>query len=321
MKKIKYPYSRPNLNKRDISVVIKTLESQYLAQGKEVKNFENSIQKKFNVKQAIVCNSGTAALHSLYRSIGLNNKNGLLTTPITFLATANAARMCNAPVFFADVDPNSGLITPETLERAFKCINFNIKVVTVVHLGGHLCDLEGLAKVAKKYNSLLVEDACHAIGAKYFSKRKKSSFIGSCKYSIASTFSFHAIKNVTMGEGGCVTTNNIDLAEDIRLNIDHGMIRKKEKMINAPENSPWYYQMKNLGWNYRANEISCALGHNQFKRIDKILMKRSKIANYYKKYILKNKYLKLPKYYKTYNEAGWHLYQLQIDFKAFGKKK
>ena len=169
---IKYPYSRPNISNNDIQAVTKVLKSQYLAQGNIVKNFEKVMQDKFQVRNSIVCNSGTAALHSTYKCLGLNKNNGLITTPITFLATANAARMCGSKVYFADVDKKTGLMTPETLESAFKKVKFNVKIVTIVHLGGHLCDLEGISRICKKYNCYLVEDACHALGAKHYYKKQ-----------------------------------------------------------------------------------------------------------------------------------------------------
>ena len=314
MKILKYPYSKPDLTSGDMNAVLKALKGQYLTQGEIIKKFEREIKKKLKVREAIICNSGTAALHSVYKSIGLDKKNGIITTPVTFLATANAARMCNAPVHFADVDPISGLITPQTLEQAFERVKFKVKIVTVVHLGGNLCNLKEIYKVAKKYDSLLVEDACHAIGADYSSSRKKSYPIGSCKYSIASTFSFHAIKNITMGEGGCITTNNLKLSEKIRLNISHGIIRDKLKMENPPKNAPWYYQMKEIGWNYRASEISCALGLSQFKRINQIISKRIKIEKFYKKYIKKNNYIDYPELTQTSDKllASFHFL---IDFK------
>ena len=153
MKILKYPYSKPDLTKDDTNEVLKALKSQYLSQGAVVKKFEGEIKKKLKVKEAVICNSGTAALHSVYRSIGLDKSNGIITTPITFLATANAARMCNAPLHFADVDPISGLITPQTLEQAFQRVKFKVRVVTVVHLGGNLCNLKGLHKIAKNHGS------------------------------------------------------------------------------------------------------------------------------------------------------------------------
>lgn len=319
MNDLRFPYSRADLNKSDIRAVVKVLEKQYLAQGEVVKKFEDTIQKKFNVSQAVVCNSGTAALHSVYKGIGLDKKNGIITSPITFLATANAARMCNAPVFFADVDNKTGLITPKNLQDAFRRVTFKVKAVVIVHLGGHLCDLEGLSKVAKKHNCCIIEDACHALGAVYYGKKK--GFIGSCQYSLATTFSFHAIKNITMGEGGAVTTNDLSLANKVRLNISHGMIRDKKEMINPPKLSPWYYQMIDYGWNYRASEISCALGLSQFKRITKIINKRNVIANLYKKNLLNNKFVVLPEFSKKKNDKGWHLFQLNISFEKLNIKK
>ena len=319
MKDLKFPYSKADINKSDIKAVVQVLKKEYIAQGKVVQRFEEKLKSEFDVSEAIVCSSGTAALHSVYRSLGLDKKNGIITTPITFLATANAAKMCGAPVFFADVDSKTGLITPKNLEEAFKRVKFQVKAVVVVHLGGHICDLEGLYKVAKKNNSFIIEDACHAIGAIHHSKNK--GFVGGCKYSLATTFSFHAIKNITMGEGGAVTTNDLALANEIRLNISHGMIRNRNKMIKPPKDEPWYYQMSNFGWNYRASEISCALGLNQLKRIKKIIEKRNVIANLYKVYLNYNKFIKLPEFSNKKYDKGWHLFQLNIDFENLKIKK
>ena len=158
------------------------------------------------------------------------------------------------------------------------------------------------------------------LGQNIIKKIKKSFFIGSCNYSIASTFSFHAIKNVTMGEGGCITTNDKKLAENIRLNISHGMTRDKNKMKNISNPPPWFYQMSEIGWNYRASEISCALGLSQFKKLDKIINEREKIASYYRLALKDNVFIKLPKYNNYKNSVGWHLYQLNINFADLGKK-
>ena len=174
-----------------------------------------------------MCNSGTAALHLIYMALGLQKGDIILTSPITFVATANAALMCGAKVIFADVDPGTGMLTPENIEKKLKSKKHNVKIITVVHLGGRLCDLEGIAKVAKKYNCKVVEDACHAPGSKYINKKGQAFKTGSCRYSIASSFSFHAIKHVTMAEGGCVTTNNKVLSEKIRRKLNHDIIRKK----------------------------------------------------------------------------------------------
>ena len=144
---IKYPYARPTVIKKDIDAVERVLKSQYLTQGKVVKSFENNLSNYFKVKNAVVCNSGTAALHLIYKSLGLKKGDAILTTPITFIATANAARMCDAKVHFCDVDPNTGLIIPELIENKLKDKKLKIKIVTVVHLGGRICNLEKIAKI------------------------------------------------------------------------------------------------------------------------------------------------------------------------------
>ncbi len=314
---IKYPYSRPVVTKEDREAVSKALKKQFLTGGEVIKSFEKKISNEFEVKNAIVCNSGTAALHLIYNALGLKEGDALLTSPITFVATANAARMCNAQVVFADTDPNTGLLTPESIEAAIKSSKLRIKVITVVHLGGRLCDLEAIAKVAKKYKCLLVEDACHAPGATYLNIKKKGSKVGSCRYSVACSFSFHAIKHITMAEGGCVTTNNLKLAKEIRNKLNHGMIKNKDKSFL----DPWYYNVKELGWNYRASELNCALGLNQLKRLKELLKRRKEIAYEYKKQLGKVNYISFPKNSFNKNTNAWHLFTILIDLKFLKIKK
>ncbi len=320
--KIKYPYSKPEILNRDIQEVTKVLRNGYLTQGKKIYEFEKEISKSFNSRYVSVCNSGTAALHMIYKAIGLNEKNGLMTTPITFLATANAARMCNAPVEFCDVDPETGLMTAELLEDALKNSQFKIKAVTIVHLGGRLCELEAISLICKKYKCILIEDACHAPGAEYLASDKNTHITGSCKYSDASSFSFHAIKHITMGEGGCITTNNEKIFNYANLMRNHCMQRginniKKSKNLSLP----WYYEMEKLGWNYRADEVSCALGLSQLKRLKSNLKKRRFIAEYYYKNININNYFRLPHRNKNQLSNAWHLFPLSIDFIKLGKKR
>ena len=315
---ISFPYAMPEITDSDIKRVIKILKNGYLTQGKEIISFESAISKKFHCKYSMVCNSGTAALHLVYSSLKLGPKNGLLTSPITFLATANAAKMCNAPVIFSDVDPDTGLMTPETIEKALLGSKIKIKVITVVHLGGRVCDMKGISEIAKKYDCLLVEDACHAPGAYY----NHTDPVGSCKYSIASTFSFHAIKHVAMGEGGCVTTNNQTIAEDIINKRSHGIIKDKNKFQSIPEiNAPWYYEMKNLGWNYRADEMSCALGLSQLKRLNKNIQKRNMLVDLYFNFLKSSDYFDLPKKGEALFSNVWHLFPIKINFKKLKKSR
>ena len=314
---IKYPYARPDLIKDDKDAVVKSLTGQFLTGGNIINKFEGKISAKFKVKNAVVCNSGTAALHLIYTSLGLKEGDAILTSPITFVATANAARMCKAEVVFADVDSNTGLLTANTIEQALKVSKFKIKIITLVHLGGRLCELEAIAKVAKKYNCLIVEDACHAPGATYYNSNKKTSKVGSCRYSIASSFSFHAIKHITMAEGGCVTTNNTRLAKKIRCKLNHAMIKNKDVRFA----DPWFYQINELGWNYRASEINCALGNSQLTRLNKLLKKRKEIALTYKKELSAIKSISFPKNSFKRNNNAWHLFTILIDFDRLKIKK
>jgi len=319
---IKFPYSKPEITTEDINTVVDTLKSGYLTQGDKLIEFENSISKSFGSKNTIVCNSGTAALHMIYSELGLNSKNALLTSSITFLATANAARMCNAPVVLADVDPETGLMTAETIENALKMSKYKIAVITVVHLAGRVCNLKAISKVAKKFGCLIVEDACHAPGAYLNDKNIKENRIGACKYSVACTFSFHAIKHITMGEGGCITTNNSKISESLRLARSHGIIRDLSKLESKPEKNPiWYYEMQKLGWNYRADGMSCALGTSQLKRLNINIKKRRKLVKIYDKKFKNNIYINTPK--KPINKENhvWHLYAIAVDFEKISKTR
>ena len=318
---MKFPYSRPNVTKTDLIAVKKSLKGQFLTGGPIIKKYEEQLSHQFNAKHAIVCNSGTAALHLIYMSLGLTHGDKILTSPITFVATANAALMCGANVVFADVDPMTGMLTPETIEKELKNTRRKIKIITVVHMGGRLCDLEGIYRLAKKYNIFLVEDACHAPGAIYYDKRKVGFPIGSCKYSIASSFSFHAIKNITMAEGGCITTNSKKIADKIRLKLDHGLIRnngkKKEKLFL----DPWYYKAKELGYNYRASEINCALGLSQLKRLKKSIKERNALAKIYKEQLAGTPAIFFPKNAFKLHSNAWHLFTILVDFNSLNLNK
>ena len=317
---IKFPYSKPEITKSDIAKVTGVMKKGYLTQGSEIKAFESDIQKIFKSKYSTICNSGTAALHLVYSALGLGPNKGLLTTPITFLATANAARMCNAQVVFCDVDPETGLMTAELIEKALKKHKNKIKVITVVHLGGQLCNMKAIAKIAKRYNCLVVEDACHAPGAIY----DKNYVSGSCKYSIASTFSFHAIKHIAMGEGGCITTNSKDIYEVVSSKRNHGIVRNKKLFINRNEvHSKWYYEMHSLGWNYRVDELTCALGRNQLTRLEKNIKRRKLLVKLYYKYLNDIEHLFLPvvSSNSSHSSHSWHLFSVKIDFVKIKKSR
>jgi len=318
---IRYPYSRPYVTEDDLRCLTDTANGQFLTQGPRVVEFERALSEAFGADHAIVCNSGTAALHMIYHGLGLGPDKGLITSPLTFLATASAARMCDAPVAFCDVDRDTGLMTPETLEQAFTQVSFPVGVVAPVHLGGRVADLSGLAEVAKAHGAVLVDDACHAPGAFYVSGDAHQR-VGDGFAAHASSFSFHAIKHLTMGEGGAILTNDADLAKSAKVFRGHGMVRDPSGWESPPEpDAPWYYEMHEVGYNYHASELSCALGLSQLARLSEGLRFRRALVDVYSELLSDIPHVTLPTVPQDPNEHAWHLYAVAVDFEAAGKSR
>jgi UDP-4-amino-4,6-dideoxy-N-acetyl-beta-L-altrosamine transaminase len=315
---VRYPYARPDVTEADIRAVSDSLRGQFLTQGPKLGEFEAALAGKLGAKYAVVCNSGTAALHLAYLALRLGADSALLTSPVTFLATANAARMCGADVIFADVDPVTGNLTSESVRRTLDAAEQNISALCVVHLGGRACDVAAIREITARKGVALVEDACHAPLASYSSAGKRYT-VGACAHSDIAAFSFHPIKHVAMGEGGAVLTNDVALAERARLFRNHGMIRDSGHWQNAPEpNAPWYYEMHEIGWNYRASEMQCALGLSQLSRLEGGIRRRREIAARYDELLSGLNHLTLP----MHDEGHvWHLYAVAIDFEAVGKTR
>ena len=315
---IRFPYSRQDVTDADIRAVAESLKSAFLTQGDNLTAFEAALAKKLGVKHAVACNSGTAALHLAYLALDLGPDRGLLTSPLTFLATATAARMCNAPVIFADADATTGNLTPEAAKAALDRRQVPIAAITAIHLGGRACDLAGLRRLTKERGLALVEDACHAPLAAYHDGDRLFS-IGACAHSDVAVFSFHAIKHVAMGEGGALVTNDDVIADRARLYRNHGMTRNPNDWSSAPEpDAPWYYEMHEIGWNYRATEMQCALGLSQLGRIDESIHRRRQIAKRYDELFAGLNHLTTP---LPDDGHVWHLYPVAIDFAAVGKTR
>lgn len=315
-----YPYSRQLITEEDVGCVVEALSQRLITQGALVQEFENALAATMGAKYAIVCNSGTAALHMVYSGLGLGPTAGLITSPITFLATANAAKMCGAPVGFADVDPATGNVTLAGIRAAVEAANFPVKAIAVVHLGGRPCAMPEIKSYADSIGALVVEDACHAPLAKYTDFGGNVFTVGSCAHSTVATLSLHAIKHITTGEGGVVLTNNKEVAEYAKLFRSHGMVLNKEEMRNQEEaGNPWYYEMFKLGHNYRLSDINCALGLSQLSRLEKNIQRRNAIAVEYHKRLSNLRCLKTP---KLINESegrhAWHLFSPHFDFSAIG---
>tara|TARA_B110000238_G_C16134359_1_gene442930 strand:- start:236 stop:1405 length:1170 start_codon:yes stop_codon:yes gene_type:complete len=317
---LKFPYAKHLISDDDILSVTKVLKSESLTQGKVVEDFEYALAKYLNCKSVILCSSGTAALHLIYMAMGLNKDTAILTTPITFLATAHAAKYTGAKVYFADVDHKTGLISEDSVYAILKKSKNKIKALVLVHLGNKTCNLEKFKKIADEFGVILIEDSCHAFGEIYIPNNKDSSMVGSANYSHASALSFHAIKNITTGEGGAVATNDEKLANKIRLLRSHGSIRDKN-WDNKKDRGPWYYENNLLGYNYRITDFQAALGMSQLKRLDSQNKYKYNLAKIYNNLLSDFKYIKLPEIKdEKYNQA-WHLYSVSIDFTAIGKSR
>ena len=305
------PYGRQNISATDIKSVSECLKSDLITTGPYVKKFEKKITLLLKAKYAISCTSGTAALHLVLLSIKLKKDDVIIMPAINFVAIYNLCKLIGAKIFLADVSPDTGQMTPDTL---LKCIKYNkikkIKAIVVMYLGGYPENVNEFFKIKKKYKCLLIEDACHALGAKY--KLGKSIFnIGSCVHSDFCVFSLHPVKTITSGEGGIVITNNKNLSEKIKLLRSHGI----------KKSCHWKYDIKFPALNYRLSDINCALAQSQLKRIKKFIFIRKQIFNLYaNNFSSKNDILSLPNY-KDVNCSSFHLFLIKINFKKLIKNK
>lgn len=308
------PYGRQDVRKEDIDSVVEVLRSEFLTQGPQVPIFEENIAQFVNTDHAIAVNSATSALHITYLAMGLGHGDGLWTTPITFLATANAAKYCGATVEFVDVESTTGLMSVEDLQT--KLVEAEKKgklpkIVVPVHLAGQSCDMKEIHKLSRQYGFKVVEDAAHAIGAKYNDKQ-----VGSCEYSDACVFSFHPVKIITTGEGGVITTNNEQLSEKLKLLRSHGVTRDSS-LFKHDSHGPWYYEQIALGYNYRMTDMQAALGTSQMRRLSEYVTRRNAIAEKYAR-----KFESLPISVldqKKYGRSSYHLFVIQLNLEKIGK--
>jgi len=305
------PYSHQSISKKDIQVVVHALQSDLITQGPFIDEFEKAIAEYVGAKYCVVVNSGTAALHAAYFACGLQSGDELLTTPMTFAATSNAALYLGAVPKFVDIEPETGNIEINTLE---KNISKRTKMLAPVHYAGQPVDLKTIKTLAKKYNLKIVEDACHALGASY-----ENSMIGSCKYSDATAFSFHPVKHITTGEGGAITTNNPEIYKQLLLFRTHGITKDKKLLIDKTQGD-WYYEMHELGFNYRIPDILAALGISQLTRIDAFVKKRREIAAKYDVAFKNSPFFDIPPHIPNTKHA-YHLYPIRLKDKYKEKKK
>ncbi|MGS1117995.1 UDP-4-amino-4,6-dideoxy-N-acetyl-beta-L-altrosamine transaminase [Castellaniella sp. UC4442_H9] len=272
------PYGHQDITQADVDAVLAVLKSDFLTQGPQVPAFEQAVAAKVGARHAVAVNSATSALHIACLALELGPGDWLWTTPITFVASANCALYCGAKVDFVDIDPRTYNLDPAALAAKLEQAEREgrlPKIVVPVHLCGQPCDMVAIHQLAQRYGFKVIEDASHAIGGKY-----RGEYIGNCRYSDITVFSFHPVKIITTAEGGMAVTNDAALAERMSLYRSHGVTRDPALMSHAPD-GPWYYQQVALGFNYRMTELQGALGLSQLSRLDEYVARRHAIATRY----------------------------------------
>lgn len=313
-------YGRQCIDQNDIDAVIHVLKGDWLTCGPYVDRFEGKLKDLTKASYVSACSNGTTALHLALLALGVGPGDSVLVPAITFLATANAVRFTGADVVFVDIDPNTGLITPQTLDDAMqKNPHANFKALINVHFAGQCANLEDIHAFAKVHALKIIEDAAHAIGTAYVDSKGITHSVGANAYSDITTFSFHPVKTIAMGEGGAVTTEDPKLYQIISDLRTHGMIRDVDRLKNACH-GPWYYEMHALGFNYRISDINCALGASQLEKLDFFIQDRLKTVEYYDSELSGFKNVSVMKRLQ-HSKTAWHLYVAFFDFDAIGKSR
>ncbi len=308
------PYGRQTIDDDDIAAVVESLRSDFLTTGPRVESFEVAFADAVGAKHAVACSNGTAALHLSMMALDVQPHDVCIVPSITFLATANCVRYVGAEVVFADVDPLTGLMTPDTLSEAMNRVgDRRLRAVLPVHLRGDVAQLDVLSALAAQVGAVLVEDAPHALGstATFGNVREQ---IGDARHSAMATFSFHPVKTIATGEGGMVTTNDTSLAERLRTLRSHGMIRPAGA-------DPWWYEMPEPGFNYRLPDILCALGQSQLAKLPRFAARRRALAARYQAALTRLAPLVQPAVSPIWSDPVLHLMVVLIDFQTVGKTR
>lgn len=304
------PYGKQEITQEDIDAVVEALSSDFLTQGPRISQFENAFAEYVGSRFAVAVANGTAALHLAAIALGVDRTSRVITTPITFAASANCILYCGGTVEFCDIDSMSYLMDLTKLEAILesKPAGYYHGVIPV-SFAGYPIDLERLNSLARKYNLWIIEDACHSPGAYFLDSQSERRYCGDGSFADLTVFSFHPVKHIATGEGGMITTNNESLYEKLLMLRTHG-ITKKPSLLNE-NHGGWYYEMQSLGYNYRLTDIQAALGVSQLTKADKGLQKRREIAKAYT-HALEDLPIVLPDAPDNIGHA-WHLYVIQVE--------
>ncbi|MDP2193999.1 MAG: UDP-4-amino-4,6-dideoxy-N-acetyl-beta-L-altrosamine transaminase [Alphaproteobacteria bacterium] len=313
-------YGRQLIDEDDIQEVIHALRGNMLTNGPYVEQFEAKLCQVTDSPYTVACSNGTTALHLALIALDIGPGDSVLVPAVTFLASANAVRYVGADVVFVDIDPDTGLITPETLVAAIEQHpNHKFKAIINVHFAGQCGDLEGIYALAQKHGLRIIEDGAHAIGSSYFGADGSVHAVGKNRYSDITTFSFHPVKTIAMGEGGAITTQCPDLSQRMRTLRTHGMVRDP-KQFQQVAHGPWYYEMQELGYNYRVSDINCALGLSQLRKLDAFIKARQHIVDYYDAAFTHMPHIQPMKQLSS-SKTAWHLYVVSCDFNQIGRSQ
>lgn len=293
------PYGKQTIDQDDIQAVVDVLKSDFLTTGPKIAEFEQTVADYVGAKYAVAISNGTSALHAACFAAGIGPGDEVITTPLTFAASANCVLYCGGTSVFADVDPKTYNIDPEDIRRK---ITDRTKAIIAVHLAGQPCDMDAIHSIAHEYGLIVIEDGAHALGSVYKGKK-----VGSL--SDMTTFSFHPVKPITTGEGGMIVTDNEEFYKKMALFRSHGITRDDSMMTR--NDGPWFYQQFDLGYNYRITDIQCALGCSQMKKLDRFLARRKEIVARYNEAFADCDNIITP-YQLSDTESGWHLYIVQV---------
>jgi UDP-4-amino-4,6-dideoxy-N-acetyl-beta-L-altrosamine transaminase len=312
------PYGRHHLDEEDIQAVVRVLRDGALTQGPVIEAFEQAVAAHVGARYAVAVSSGTAGLHIAALAAGVGPGTSLVTSPITFVASANAALYAGARALFADIDPGTINMSPGSLTQVLAA-HPDTRAVIPVHFAGLPCDMPAIRSAADAAGAVVIEDAAHALGATYPTGQR----VGSCVHSLMTLFSFHPVKAIAAGEGGMITTNDEATFRRLLRLRSHG-INKLDDPFQVPDQAgtngaahPWYYEMQELGYHYRITDIQCALALSQFAKLEAFIARRRELVAAYDAAFAQFRHCR-PAQLAGRDSSGHHLYVLRIDFKAVG---